>query len=313
MRLARPEFCTGTAIVCTIGALGAGAEDTSALALAYAMFLVLAVHLATQYVSEYFDYEADCANHSASGAVTGGSRVLQEGHLPRHAALVAAGWVAALVLAAQAVIVVATPAGEGRYRSMVPLAFAGMLLGYGYTAPPLRLQYRAMGELTIALVVNVLVPCTGYASQSGHACWHAWTDSPQLAVLITLMFCQQTVRALIMNLPDIQADVAVGKITLASRLGLRVVAWLYTGVQVGVLCAAAAAACLQLLPLHLAGVVAAAAPLALYVGLRLLAMGRVWDKSGRGSDLPVLASIHMDGSMLLLLVSMAAHRAISQL
>src|SRR5262249_45288098 len=81
-----------------------------------------------------------------------------------------------------------------------------------YSAPPLRLHSRALGEVFGSFLLAGLTPLVGYYVQAGWpqpAFW--WLLAPllglQFAMLVTV------------SLPDVAGDAAVGKRTLAVRFG----------------------------------------------------------------------------------------------
>jgi 1,4-dihydroxy-2-naphthoate octaprenyltransferase len=92
------------------------------------------------------------------------------------------------------------------------LILTALFLSWFYSAPPLRLHSRGLGELTIAVVVAGLTPLVGFYLQAGRLAL-----LPFLAVLPlgALQFAQ----ALAIEIPDREGDAAVGKRTLVVRLG----------------------------------------------------------------------------------------------
>lgn len=212
VRLGRPLFLGGGFILYALGAAIAHAAghpiDGSRYALGQGV--VTSFQLMTHYANDYFDLEADRANLTPT-AWSGGSRVLPGGELSPRVALIAA-----LVLAA-----------IGGVLSLVLGAYlvcaAIFVLAWSYSAPPLRLCARGVGELDTAVVVTVLVPYLGYALQGGGApALLALTIVPpallQLAMLIAIEF------------PDAAGDAATNKRTLVVRLGASRAARLYVAI-----------------------------------------------------------------------------------
>jgi 1,4-dihydroxy-2-naphthoate octaprenyltransferase len=95
-------------------------------------------------------------------------------------------------------------------------AFLALALSWFYTAPPLRLNYRGLGELTVATVLNLLVPLLAYGLQAHHL------SAPAVLVSAVLpIFVVQVARMMVMNLSDYEGDERIGKRTLAVILGPR--------------------------------------------------------------------------------------------
>ncbi|HSN28467.1 MAG TPA: prenyltransferase, partial [Kofleriaceae bacterium] len=157
VRLGRPLFLGGGFILYAIGAAIAAATGHAISWHRYALgqVCVTAFQLMTHYANDYFDLEADRANATPT-AWSGGSRVLPDGELPPRVALIAA-----LVLAAIGCVVSAI------LGSVLLFVIAG--LAWSYSAPPLRLCARGLGELTTAIVVTVLVPWLGFDLQAADA------------------------------------------------------------------------------------------------------------------------------------------------
>jgi 1,4-dihydroxy-2-naphthoate octaprenyltransferase len=89
-------------------------------------------------------------------------------------------------------------------------------LSWFYTAPPFRLNYRGLGEIVVAAVLDLLVPLLAHGLQSGRVS----APAALLSALLPL-FVVQVARMMVMNLSDHEGDARVGKRTLAVLLGPR--------------------------------------------------------------------------------------------
>ena len=215
VRLGRPQFLVGGFVLYGLG--GALAVAGGALfdpwRYAWGQLVVTATQLMTHYANDFFDLEADRANQTPT-RWSGGSRILPDGALAPLVALRAARVL--LVIAAGAAAVTARRVGLG------PLLLSGVMIGlaWGYSAPPLRLCARGLGELTTALVVTLLVPLFGYDLQAGAL-------AAPIFFAAALPCALQFAMLLAIEFPDAAGDAAVGKRTLVVRLGALAAARLY--------------------------------------------------------------------------------------
>lgn len=209
LRLSRVKFLAGGFVGGGLGtALAAsttGVVDVGAYALAQAT--ITAFHLMTHYANDFFDREGDAGARRTP--YSGGSGVLVDGSLGPQIALRAAVVCAAL--------------GLGGALALVAFAHAPLAAGFAiaialgawtYSAPPLRLLARGLGELDTALVVALLVPLCAFAAQ------RAMPDSRAIASVLpgaAAMFAMM----LAVEFPDIEVDAASGKRNLVVRLGPR--------------------------------------------------------------------------------------------
>ncbi|WP_346133966.1 prenyltransferase [Streptomyces carpaticus] len=216
IRLGRPKFlfhsllalCAGTEL-----AVHAGARPDTAL-LALVLAFGCCAHLMTYYCNDYFDLEADRAN-PAPTAWSGGSRVLTDRAVTPTAAL----GTAFVLLLVSVVLLTLLPTPGTRL-----LAAGFLLLAWFYTAPPLRLNYRAAGELACALSLHGLLPLLACLAQLGGIPATAWACVGALAAF-------QYLQLLVLNLADLHGDLRVGKITVAGVLGPRRTVRLYAAGQ----------------------------------------------------------------------------------
>jgi 1,4-dihydroxy-2-naphthoate octaprenyltransferase len=209
LRLARPLFLVGGFVFYGLGAAVAVHEGSTLHwpSLLLGQVAVTAIQLMTHFSNDYYDLEADRRNQTPT-RWSGGSRVLAEGLLPPRAALGVAVVCAVVALAAIATLtVILQPAGWS-----VLLLLLALFLTWEYSAPPLRLHSRGLGEATVALVVPVLTPLTGYTIQAGQPALMPLLASFPLA-------CLQAAMILVINGPDAAGDRAAGKRTLVLRLG----------------------------------------------------------------------------------------------
>ncbi len=220
LRLGRPHFLLGGLAFVALGAALArhagAALDPLDVALAQAA--VTATQWGVHYGNEAHDAEADRANAQRT-FLAGGSGVIVAGRATVAEALAASRALFGLALAAAAVAAWRVPATALVAGPMVALA-------WGYSAPPLRLSARGLGELAAGVVVACLVPAL-VAVPAGVP----WRALWPLAPLVLQVFALVTV----LSFPDMSGDEATGKRTLAVRVGARAarrivqVAWVACG------------------------------------------------------------------------------------
>lgn len=209
LRLGRPLFLVGGFILYGLGVVIALYQGFALHlpALLWGQVVVTSIQLMTHYANDYFDLAADLANETST-YWTGGSRVLPEGRLSPRVALVAALLFAAVALGGAVILVFAVRTGP----LTLPLLALALFLAWEYSAPPLQLHSRGLGEATVALLVPVLVPLVGYYLQAGRI-----RPLPLLATFP--LACFQFVMLLAIEFPDAAGDAAAGKDTLVVRLG----------------------------------------------------------------------------------------------
>jgi len=210
VRLGRPLFLGGGFLMYGLGAAIAAGTGHAIDMRRYALGqgVVIAFQLMTHYANDYFDLEADRANATPT-RWSGGSRVLPGGVLPAGVALAAARVLAGLGAVLAAALAIAT-------RELAVAATCAAIggLAWGYSAPPLRLCARGLGELATAAVVTVLVPWLGFSLQAPEL-----RGADLLALSIVPLALLQVAMLLAIEFPDAAGDAATGKRTLVVRLG----------------------------------------------------------------------------------------------
>ncbi len=222
IRLGRLEFLLGGVVYHMLGvaaALASGAA-LNLPAWLWAQLAITATQLMTHYANDYYDLAHDRAHRSPT-RWTGGSRILPDGLLPPGVALVAAQVLAGAALLAGVVLTAVVGAG------IWPLAIvvAALVLSWFYSAPPVSLHSRGVGELAVALIVPGLTPLLGYVAQTGRL-------SGFLFLVILPPVLLQLATQLTINFPDAAADAATGKHTLVVRLGVENAARLHNALLV---------------------------------------------------------------------------------
>ncbi len=209
IQLGRPHFLAGGFLFYALGAAIARFQGASLDWRAYiwGQVAVTATQWMVHYANDYFDLDADRANHTPT-RWSGGSRILPDGRLPPYVALVAAYLLAVLALSAVAVVGLAVRPGP----LAVPLLLMAWAAAWFYSAPPVRLTATGLGELTTALVVPILTPLASYYIQRGRLTWLPLLATLPLAYL-------QFAMLLAIEFPDAVGDAQTGKRTLVVRLG----------------------------------------------------------------------------------------------
>lgn len=216
IRLGRLQFLGGGFLLYALGASVALAHGARFRAATYLLgqAAITCIQLMTHYANDYFDLAADRANTTPT-RWSGGSRVLPDGGLPPRVALVAA-----LLLALVALVLmgaVASRAGDAGPAAALAL-LAAQVLAWFYSAPPLALHSRGLGEVATAVVVTGLTPLVGFLLQAGTLPFAA-AGAPVLVAALAPLMGLQFAMLLAIEFPDAAGDAASGKRTLVVRLG----------------------------------------------------------------------------------------------
>ena len=100
------------------------------------------------------------------------------------------------------------------------IGLIGIGLGVAYTAPPLKLVYRGLGEIAVAIGFGPVMLLGAYVVQTGTLTAEAAVASVPVAILVALILY-------VNEIPDRVGDAAAGKRTLPVRLPQRAVIGLY--------------------------------------------------------------------------------------
>lgn len=93
-----------------------------------------------------------------------------------------------------------------------------------YTAPPVKLAYRGLGEVSVWLAYGPMAILIAAVSQN--VGFH-----PMVVMLMPVTGLSTTSILLVAQLIDLEADSQTGKHSLAYRFGTRTTAWIYLSVQ----------------------------------------------------------------------------------
>lgn len=223
--IGRLPFLTATLVPILLAAAWIATQPALAIDwLAFALVLAggLALHLAANVFNDYWDWKAgtDQANNDYFLPFSGGSRAIELGIVSSRgvflvgtvAVVVAAGLGVALALLGKPLV----------------LAFgaAGALMGFFYTAPPLRLAARrGLGELTTFLNFGPLLTAGAIygMSASGHVSVEAFLVGIPIGLLtLAILWVNQ--------FPDVPGDLHTGKNHLVATLGTRRARWGYVAI-----------------------------------------------------------------------------------
>jgi len=218
----RPPFLSVTLFACLIGlgsAHASGVPIAWPTALATIWFALLA-HAGVNVLNDYYDAlnGSDAINTDRVFPFTGGSRFIQNGVLSR--AATARFGVALLTLVVIAGLWLASRSGLW----LLAIGLAGLIIGWAYSAPPLKLNSRGLGELAVAAGFTLIALGSDYVQR------HAFALAPLIAagsyaLLVTnILFLNQ--------FPDRAADAAAGKRHWVVRLAPQQARWGYVAIAV---------------------------------------------------------------------------------
>lgn len=203
----RLPFLSATIVPVFLGLAAAGYDRRFSFGLALLTLLGgVAIHLGLNVANDIFDTlsGADEVNFTPT-QFSGGSRVLQYGLVSLRQMAVIATICYAIAIVIGLVLVALTGAG------LLWVGVAGVLISYFYTAPPLRLVHRGLGELCVALGFGPIMTLGTYFVQAGHYAPRPLILSIPVALLVMLILYAN-------EIPDRAADAKAGKRTLVVRM-----------------------------------------------------------------------------------------------
>ena len=240
LRATRLPFLTATIVPVLLGIVIAATDGSfdllsAVLTVIGASFVQLAINVS----NDVFDSAqgADDANVTPT-KFSGGSRVIQYGLVSfrRMAALAAGFYLAAALIGVVLLVLRGSPA-------LLAIGVVGFIVGLGYTAPPLKLVYRGLGEVAVALGFGPLMLLGAYVVQTrGALSWEPVVASIPIALLVALILY-------VNEIPDRRGDARAGKRTLPVRFSRAAVIGGWRGSVVAAYLAVIAGVLLGLLPI----------------------------------------------------------------
>ena len=238
------------------------------------------LHAAGNLLNDYFDFLSG-VDQRVAGDEDRPGRLLVRGELTPRDVLAEAG--VCLLLAVPVVVYLVWTCGPG----LLWFGGAALFAIYAYTGPPLRLKYRALGELLIFFIFGPLLMTGAAYAQTGSFEWSVLLLSISVGLATTSILVGN-------NLRDREEDADAGIATVAQVMGPRTVRVLYI-----VLVASSALGLALLAGLRQAPLALLAAPAFLILILKPLAA--VW-RGERLSDVDVQTA-RFETVLLLFLVA----------
>lgn len=213
----RPAFLSVTLVGCLLGlavARFSGIPIDPVLA-SLTVLLALLAHAGANVVNDYYDARSGCdaANMERIFPFTGGSRFIQNGLLSERAAAIYGHGLLLAVIPAGLYLTAVSASG------LIWIGLAGLLVGWAYSAPPLKLQSRGFGEFGITASWLLIVVGADFVQR------HHFATPP---FEIGLSFALLVANVLFINqFPDVRADALTGKRTVVVSLGTQRARWGY--------------------------------------------------------------------------------------
>ncbi len=165
-----------------------------------------AAHLSVSFCNDYFDRDSD--RNSVKTAFSGGSKVLVEYPELESIALK----LAVIFLGSSIVANAFFTVFYGYTVWFFVFGLMSGLLAWFYTAPPLRLAYRGLGEVSTMLAVGLLMPGMGYFVAAN-------TIGPLFQLFILPLSCYGLFFIITVELPDVECDKISHKTNLLVKWG----------------------------------------------------------------------------------------------
>lgn len=213
----RPAFLSVTLLGCLIGLASArfSGLPIDAMKALLTLFFALVAHAGVNVLNDYYDglSGADAGNTARLFPFTGGSRFIQNGVLTqRQTALFGYALLASVIPPG---LWLAAHSASG----LLLIGLAGLLIGWAYSAPPLKLMCRGVGELAIVAAWLLVTIGSDFVQRGAFAGLPVFAGLPFALLVANILYINQ--------FPDCRSDAAAGKRTLVVRLGPQQARWGY--------------------------------------------------------------------------------------
>ncbi|HID07860.1 MAG TPA: 1,4-dihydroxy-2-naphthoate octaprenyltransferase [Armatimonadetes bacterium] len=223
-RVVRAPFFTASIVPVLVGTAVAWhyAKLFDATLFLLTLIGMIAIHTGANVLNDYFDHlsGADEAQTRPLRPFAGGSRAIQDGIVTASTMLKIGAVALAFGIAIGIYLV---------WRVGLPLlliGIGGVFCAYFYTAPPIQLAHRGLGELAVGMGFGVLPVLGTYYVQAHGFDWRALLASLPIALLIAAVLW-------VNEFPDLESDAQVGKNHLVVRLGKQRAAIVYAFLILG--------------------------------------------------------------------------------
>jgi 1,4-dihydroxy-2-naphthoate polyprenyltransferase len=213
----RPMFLSVTLFGTLIGlgaAQASGVQIVWLMAFVTVVFALLA-HAGVNVLNDYYDAlnGTDEMNTERVFPYTGGSRFIQNGVLT----LAQTGRFGVALFAAVMLAGIWLTAVSGY--GLLVIGLAGLVIGWGYSATPLKLNSRGAGELCVMVGFALIVIGTDYVQRRAFALAPVFASVSYALLVTNILYMNQ--------FPDRKADAAAGKRHWVVRLAPEQARWGY--------------------------------------------------------------------------------------
>jgi 1,4-dihydroxy-2-naphthoate octaprenyltransferase len=213
----RPPFLTITLVGALLGLATAwwGGASLSPWMAPATVLLALTMHAGVNVLNDWCDHVngTDEINDGRIYPFTGGSRFIQN-KLMTPAAMRAFAYALFAFTIAGGLLLVAK-VGPG----LLAFGIAGAVIGWAYSAPPLALNSRGLGEFCVAASFWLLVAGADFVQRGAFSPMPLLAGAPYALLTTNILYINQ--------FPDRAADLAVGKHHWVARLQPRQARWGY--------------------------------------------------------------------------------------
>ena len=193
-------FCLGSLLAVIAG----GDFDIKLFLFGYA--IMLPAHLGLSYSNNYFDVNVDKYNKPI--LISGGTKTLIENPELR----IFCKWFSIILMVTSLVITIFFMIYFNFPITFLLFVLSGNLLGWFYTAPPLRLAYRGLGEIANMITMGILMPGIGF--------WVIFGGFDLLFLLFSIPLLLYGLDFIItVETPDMEGDKIAGKNTFVVKKG----------------------------------------------------------------------------------------------
>lgn len=189
--------------------------DLAKIILAYCV--VFLGDLSTHFSNDYYDVEID-KNIKTKKSFSGRKILVNYPDLQKNAKKISQ-----ILLMISILLALISVIFFGAPLMLLVIALIVDLLGWYYSAPPIRLSQRGLGEITVAFATGFAIPSIAYLSVRNQL------DSFWLFLTIPFML-YGFMLSLNLEAPDIMTDKNHGKTNLATKMSLKIISYITIGI-----------------------------------------------------------------------------------